>query len=131
MPERRHWREIALAAAAGVVLAALTGLGGLAAALGGWLAQPAFALAFARGSGTRTVDWRREVPAVAMLWGAGLLATAVLLAWPMAAARQAASLWSALGLGTIVGLCLLALWRTWPVWPSLPREGGTLRAQWR
>ncbi|HEU4813672.1 MAG TPA: ankyrin repeat domain-containing protein [Xanthomonadaceae bacterium] len=131
MRERRHWREVALAAGAGVVLAALTGLGGLAAALGGWLAQPAFALAFARGNGTRTVDWRREVLALALLWGAGLLATAVVLAWPMAAARQAGSLWGALGLGTIVGLCLLALWRTWPVWPSLPREGGTLRTQWR
>ena len=131
MPECRPWREIALAAVAGAALAALTGLGGIAAALGGWLAQPAFALAFARGRGRGPIDWRREVPALALLWGSGLLASGVVLAWPIAAARQGGSLWSALGLGTIAGLCLLALWRTWPVWPSLPGEGGSLRMHWR
>ena len=130
MPEGRAWRQVALAGVAGIALAALTGLGGVAAALGGWLAQPAFALALARARTGRAVDWRREVPALASLWGIALLASAVVLAWPMAAARQAGSIGSALGLGAIAGLCLLALWRTWPVWPSLPREGGTLRTHW-
>src|SRR5690606_15025041 len=130
MPEGRRWREVALAGIAGVALAALTGLGGIAAVVGGWLAQPLFALALARGTGARAVDWRRELPALALPWGAALLAAAVLLAWPMAAARQGGSVWNALGLGTIAGLCLLALWRTWPMWPELPRKGGTLRAHW-
>ena len=134
MPEARAWRDIALAGGAGVSLAALTGLGGVAAAVGGWLAQPAFALAFALacpgGRGGRAVDWRRDVPPLALLWGAGLLAAAAVLAWPLAAARETGSLWTALGLSTIAGLCLVALWRTWPVWPALAREGGPLRARW-
>ena len=130
MPERRPWRDVALAGLAGVVLAALTGFGGVAAVLGGWLAQPAFALASARGTHARAIDWRREVPQLVALWGVGLLAAGAVLAWPMTAARQSGSLWGALGLATIAGLCLLAVWRTWPVWSLLPREGGRLRAHW-
>lgn len=124
------WRDVALAGLAGVLLAALSGLGGIAAAIGGWLAQPAFAVALARGTQARAIDWRSELPALAGLWGIGVLGAGVVLAWPMLAARQSGSLWSALALATIAGLCLLAVWRTWPVWAALPREGGALRAHW-
>ena len=130
MPERRPWRDIALAGAAGVLLAALTGLGGIAAVVGGWLAQPAFALAFARGRTSRAVEWKREVPALVLLWGGGLLVAGLLLAWPITAAREAGTVWTALGLGAIAGLCLLAAWRTWPLWAATARDGGALRGHW-
>ncbi len=136
MPEPlRPVRHIAAAALAGVLLAALTASAGGAAALGGWLAQPAFALAVSWWRGTRTVGDRRhalrETLTLMLLWGATLLLMALLIAWPLLTLRQTGSLGAAIGLSLAAGIALLGLWRIWPLWRAVEREGGTLQQQWR
>ena len=142
---RRPDRNIVIAALSGVLLAALTLFGGVAAALGGWLAQPAFALAISwwrgsRDAGSRDAGSRdagnrqrasRDVLALLLLWGVGLGVMALLLAWPLLALRQTGSLGAAIGLSLAAGITLLGLWRTWPLWHAIEREGGTLPQRWR
>ncbi len=134
MPEHapRATRLVAGAALAGVLATALTGLGGVFAAVGGWLAQPAFALAWRawRASPDRA-QLRRDVASLLLLWGAALAGFALLLAWPLAALRQGAGLGAALGLSAAVGIALIAVWRTWPLWLWLERDGGTLAQRWQ
>jgi ankyrin repeat protein len=125
-------RRIALAAAVGVLLAGLAGFGGIVAALAGALAQAAFALAVSwqrrtRGGG----EWTREALALCALWLGGLLVVAALVAWPLAALRDSGSLAAAIGLSCVAGVCLLGLWRTWPLWHGLERDGGDWRGHWR
>ncbi|WP_129136945.1 ankyrin repeat domain-containing protein [Luteimonas sp. YGD11-2] len=112
---------------AGLVL--LAGIAPWLAALGLWLAQPVFALA-ARGA---RLD--RALPAQSMplllAWGGLLVTTAVLVAWPLSALRQSGSLGAALGLSASGGLLLIALWRTWPFWHALERQGGSMSAHWQ
>ncbi|HVI59707.1 MAG TPA: ankyrin repeat domain-containing protein [Luteimonas sp.] len=127
-------RRFAFALACGVLLAALTGFGGALAALAGWLAQPALALA------TR---WRRggaapgrkalqdDALALALLWGGGLLASAALVAWPLAALRESGGLGAALALSLVAGICVIGLWRTWPLWRAAGCEGGALPRHWQ
>lgn len=135
MPEhkpRRSWLAPA-AFVAGIALGASSGFGGVAI-VGGWLAQPAFALAL-RGWRTGALDARvaarRELPALLLLWGLALVLAALLLAWPLSALRQSGSLLAALGLSMVVGLGMIALWRVWPLWHALERDGGSLAQQWR
>ena len=113
------------AAAAGLVLAVLAGVGGVVAAVTGGFAQTAFALAWSWRRGTRAADdWRRDVLALSVLWFGGLALVALLVAWPLAALRDSGSLGAAIGLSVVSGVCLLGLWRTWPVWHALERDGG-------
>ena len=133
-PAARHSnvRRVALAAAGGVLLAGLAGFGGLVAAGAGALAQAAFALAVSwqrrtRGGG----DWKREALALSALWLGGLAVVAALVAWPLAALRDSGSLAAAIGLSCVAGVCLLGLWRTWPLWHGLERDGGDWRGHWR
>ena len=126
-----------LALAAGVLLSLLAGFGGVAAALGLWLAQPAFALGVSWWRGWRAVPQplqpRALLPDVAALlglWAGGGALVALLVAWPLGALRDSGSLSAVLVLSVAVSAALLGLWRTWPVWHSLEREGGTLRARW-
>jgi len=51
--------------------------------------------------------------------------------WPLAALRETGSLSAAIGLSIVAGVALLLLWRTWPVWHALEREGGAPGASWR
>lgn len=131
MPEAAALRRMAaLALSAGLLLAALTAFGGVVAALCAWLAQPALALAVSWHAGTRgpaRALWRQDVPALLLLWGAGFAMAAALLAWPLAALRDSGSLLAALGLSALAAACLIGLWRTWPLWQSVEREGGVLR----
>ena len=136
MPEpaisRPTLRAVALAAGCGVLLAGLGGFGGVLAALAGALAQPAFALAVSWQRGTRGVgDWRRDALALSGLWFGGLAIVAALVAWPLAALRDSGSLAAAIGLSGVAGGCLLGLWRTWPLWHGLERDGGDWLARWR
>lgn len=133
MPEStRTPPRVAIAALAGLALLALGLLGGIAAALGGWLAQPALALAVSWRRGTRAPgDWRVDALALAALWGGGWVAVAALVAWPLAALRQSGTLSAAIGLSLVAGVCLLGLWRTWPLWHALERDGGAWRLHWR
>ena len=127
-------RRFALALALGVALAALSGFGGVVAAIAGWLAQPALALAL-RWRRDRSDARRKAVQidalGLAALWGVALLATAVLIAWPLAALRETGGLGAALGLSVVAGLVVIGLWRTWPLWHALEREGGGLRGHWQ
>jgi uncharacterized protein len=132
MPEPRPWRPIALAALAGVALSALLAPGGAWAAAGGWLAQPAFALAAAWWAGLRPPKgWSADLAALAAAWFAGLVLVALLVAWPLAALRQGGSLGATIGLSLGTGLALVGLWRSWPLWHGVEREGGPLSRHWQ
>jgi ankyrin repeat protein len=124
-------RVIAIAAVLGLALAALCGFGGVAAAVGGWLAQPAFALAL-RGAQQRQAGmaWRRDAFALTLLWGLAALVAAALAAWPLSAVLQDGSLGAVLGLSLVAGLVLIVVWRQWPLWHALEREGGSLAERW-
>jgi ankyrin repeat protein len=134
MPEGlRPTRAIASAAVLGIALTLLCGLGGAVAAGAAWLAQPAFALALrwcTRGDAT-LANWRRDALALAVLWGVAALVFVVLVAWPLQALRADAGLGAAFGLSLAAGAALIALWRQWPVWHALEREGGSLAERWR
>ena len=126
----------AIALASGLLLAALTGIGdGVVAALGVLLAQPALALAVSWQRKTRGLPsglaWRGEALALLSLWAGGLIVSALLVAWPLSALRHSGSLPAALGLSAMVGAVLIGLWRTWPMWHLLEREGGSLAEHWR
>ncbi len=123
----------------GMALAALTAAGGALAGFGALLAQPALALAVSWWRGTRLraaglvgigTSLRADALALLALWSIGFCAAAVLVAWPLAALRDSGSLPAALGLSAVVGVLLIGLWRTWPLWQGLEREGGTLAAHW-
>ncbi|MEL1266276.1 ankyrin repeat domain-containing protein [Pseudoxanthomonas putridarboris] len=138
MPEPRlQTRHIALAALAlGMLLAGLGGLaGGVVAASTAWLAQPAVALGVSWLRGTRVLAprhaLREDLPALLLAWAVALAATALLLAWPLASLRDSGSLPAALGVSAVVGAALIGLWRTWPLWHGLERDGGALAAHWR
>ncbi|HLM52456.1 MAG TPA: hypothetical protein VK325_02415, partial [Pseudoxanthomonas sp.] len=103
MAERPRSARHALAALAlGIALAALTALGGAAAALGALLAQPALALAASwyRGTGALPASpaaLRKDAFGLLMLWGGGFTLGAGLLAWPLSGLRASGSLLAALG----------------------------------
>ena len=129
-------RGLGLALAAGLVLALATGFGGSAggaaiALIGGALAQPAFALA-ARLWRRRdaAIEWKPELTALTALWGGATAVTAVLAAWPLGSLLQSGSLLAALGLSVVAGLVLLGLWRLWPLWQAVERDGAALAPQW-
>ncbi|WP_132985837.1 ankyrin repeat domain-containing protein [Luteimonas terricola] len=124
--------------AAGGVLALLAGVPeAVVAVVAAWLAQPAFAL------GLRTVrggalpadaGLRRDLLALAMLWGLAMAATALLVGWPLSAllASRGASLGSAVALSATAGLGVIALWRLWPLWQLVEGAGGQgLAGHWR
>lgn len=133
MPEFR--RIPALALAIGLLLAVLTAFSGVIAVLGAWLAQPALALAISWWRDSRPMGDRqvvlRQASMLLALWGIGLAVVALLIAWPLAGLRENGSLGAAIGLSLVVGVAWLGLWRTWPVWRGIEREGGDLRASWR
>ncbi|MDN5782290.1 MAG: hypothetical protein L0H23_09790, partial [Luteimonas sp.] len=134
MPEsllqRRRWL---VALAVGIVLAGLAGFGGAVAAVGGWLAQPALALALRWRSGAPAPDraaLQGDGLALAGLWGGGLALAALLVAWPLSALLESGGLGAALALSTVAGICVIGLWRTWPLWRAVEREGGALPGHW-
>jgi ankyrin repeat protein len=131
MPEGYSRGPSLLAAGIGVALAMLAGVGGIVAALAGWLAQPAFALAIRTWRRQETPKWKRDVLALLLMWGAGLLIAALLAAWPLNALRASATLGHALALSGIVGIALIALWRLWPLWHAVEHDGGRLDDRWR
>src|SRR5688500_5489581 len=118
---------------AGAAFTSLAALGGPLAAIGVILAQPAFAVAVAQWRGRQAPPraWLREAGWVAALWSAALVASVVLVAWPLALLLRDGSLAAALGLSLVAGLLLIAGWRAWPLWRGLEGDGGTLPQHWR
>ena len=138
MPEpRRQNRPIAVATLlAGLLLAGVGGwIGGVAAAVGACLAQPAVALGVSWVRGTRVLAparaWREDLPALLLVWAVAFAGSAALLAWPLASLHDSGSLTAALGVSAVVGAVIVGLWRTWPLWHGLERDGGALAAHWR
>ncbi|GAA4855718.1 ankyrin repeat domain-containing protein [Luteimonas vadosa] len=135
MPELRHgrWRAAALVAV-GALLAVSSGLGGVVAAVAGWAAQPLLAVGVRGWRGAAPASGevlRRDLLSLGLLWGAAALVAGLLVAWPLSALRESATLAAAAGLSVVVGLYLVGCWRTWPLWHAIEREGGALPAQWR
>ena len=138
MPELRlQTRPIALAALlAGLLLAGVGGwIGGVPAAVAACLAQPAVALGVSWLRGTRVLAparaWREDLPALVLAWVVAFAGSAALLAWPLASLHDSGSLTAALGVSAVVGAVIVGLWRTWPLWHGLERDGGSLAAHWR
>ncbi|MCJ0826446.1 ankyrin repeat domain-containing protein [Luteimonas sp. 50] len=120
----------------GALFAAIAGLGGIAAALGATLAQPAFALALARWGGPATEGGVRralqqQALALLVLWGLAALTLALVLAWPLSALLDSGSLAATLALSLVIGLAWLVLWRLWPLWRGVEGEGGSLPRHWQ
>lgn len=129
-------RAMAIAFAAGVLLALAAALGGVPAALGVALAQPAFALGIAWWRRTRPVHappqlLRQDLPALLVPWLAGPLLLAALVAWPLSALHDSGSLAAVLGLSVAVSAALLGVWRTWPLWNEIERTDGSLTGHWQ
>ncbi len=114
-----------------MLMAAACWLDGGSAGVLAWLAQPPMALAIALLRGSRgPARIGRDAVGLGLLWGAGFVAAALLVAWPLWSLRGGAtSLWSMLGLSAALGVLLLELWRHWPLWHALEREGGSIQAR--
>lgn len=134
MTETLRTRNVAIALAIGLLLTLATGFGGLAAAVCGVMAQPAFALGVSwlrrsRALSAPATVFKHEVPGLLGLWAGGSAMVALLVSWPLTALHDSGSLAAVLALSVAVSVALLALWRTWPLWHVVEREGGSLRAQ--
>lgn len=138
MPESRlQPRSVAVVALlAGLLLAGVGGwVGGVVAAIATCLAQPVIALGVSWLRGTRVLApdraWREDFPALLLAWAVAFAASAALLAWPLASLHDSGSLPAALGVSAVIGAVIVGLWRTWPLWHGLERDGGALSAHWR
>ena len=132
MPEASARPGWIAAAGAGIALALLAGFGGRIALLAGWLAQPAFALAI-RGwrQHRKHLHLRRDGIPLALLWAVGLMASALLLTWPVLALRDDPTLSGVLIASAAVAIVLIVLWRLWPLWQGMERDGGRLVDHWQ
>ena len=129
MPEPRFPTAAIVLAAAGLVLIGLAGLGGWLAVVGGLLAQPVLALAARRQRRPAPLSpshLRIELAPLLALWTVAIGGLALLLAWPLSALLASGSLPAALALSAVAGGALIVLWRFWPVWQGLERDGGAL-----
>ena len=128
MPERMPALGGALLALA-VLLAGASWLDIGSAGPLAWLAQVPAALGAASLRGSRPRPAAADAAPLALLWGAGFLLAGVLAAWPLSALLAAPSLGAALALSAMAGVLLVLVWRQWPAWHALEREGGRLRAR--
>lgn len=130
MPESAgHSRFVAVLLALAGLLAVLGVVVPPTAAVAGWLAQPALALAARtlrqRQAPARSV-LRAAVPPLLALWALGLGGFALLVSWPFSAVLGRGTLGPVLATSVAVGVALLLLWRSWPLWQGLERDGGSL-----
>lgn len=131
-PNPLPWR-LGAVLAGGVVLGLLGGLGGVIAAIAVTVAQPLSALAvraWRDGGLPSRRETQRDLASLAMAWAGVVAVTAAVIAWPLSSLRETGSLSAALGLSAMLGIVLLALWRLWPLWLGLERDGGPLREHW-
>ena len=113
----------------GLGLILITGLGGWVAALGGVLSQPLLALAARLQRNPAPLvpaRLRIELGPLLALWVLAVGGLAVLVIWPLSALLGGGSLPAVLGLSAALGGALVVLWRLWPLWQGLERDGGAL-----
>ncbi len=95
-----------------------------------WLAQVPAALGIALLRGTRgKARLGRDALSLALLWAGGFALAGLLAAWPLQALRTAPSLLPTLAMSGVCAIVLLLLWRHWPLWHGLEREGGGIGAR--
>lgn len=130
MPESpRHGPFLAALLAIAVVLAAIAAAVPLAAAAAGWLIQPLLALGARVHRLQRAPQrsrLRADAPPLLVLWGLGLAGFGLVLAWPLSAVLASGSLGPVLMASGVFGVVLLLLWRSWPLWQGMERDGGSL-----
>lgn len=132
-PAPQHARAL-VALAAGLGLSTLPLFGPQAWLLiGPWLAQPALALAAAwwfgsRPAGEAAARWLPDAIALAALWALAGALSALLVGGPLQSLLRTGSLAAALALSAAIGLCLVGLWRTWPMFAQAERRGGGVAA---
>ena len=129
MAERRRGIAFALVATS-LLLAATCWFDVGSAGVLAWLAQVPMALGIALLRGTqRGARLGRDAAALALAWAGGFALAVLLAAWPLPALRSAPSLLSVLAMSTAGAVLLLVLWRYWPLWHGLEREGGGIGKQ--
>ncbi|WP_027069814.1 ankyrin repeat domain-containing protein [Novilysobacter defluvii] len=130
MPEPgAHTRFVAALLAIAVVLSAVAAAAPLAAAPAAWLLQPVLALT-ARALRLRQSPGasalRSTLPPLLALWGLGPAGFSLLVAWPFSAVLERGTLGPVLLASAATGAALLVLWRLWPLWQGIERDGGSL-----
>lgn len=126
MPERRSGTAFALIAASWLLVAGCWFDVGSAGPLA-WLAQAPMALGIALLRGTqRGSRLGRDAWALALAWGGVFMLAVALGAWPLHALQTVPDLLPVLALSTAGALLVLALWRYWPLWHVLERQGGNI-----
>ncbi|MEO6155467.1 MAG: hypothetical protein ABIP16_07045, partial [Thermomonas sp.] len=129
MPERRPATAIALIATSWLLVAGCWFGVGSAGPLA-WLAQPPMALGIALLRGTqRGTRLGRDAGVLALAWGGGFMVAGVLGALPLRALVAAPALMPVLAMSSAGAILLLALWRYWPLWHGLERQGGSIGTQ--
>ncbi|MBK9670413.1 MAG: ankyrin repeat domain-containing protein [Thermomonas sp.] len=129
MPEPRRGPGFALVVLSMLLAAVCWFDVGTAGALA-WLAQVPAALGIALLRGTRgSARGGRDALALALLWAAGFIFVVLLAAWPLQALRASPGLLPTLVMSAASAVALLLLWRHWPLWHGLEREGGGIRAR--
>ncbi|MDQ3039492.1 MAG: ankyrin repeat domain-containing protein, partial [Pseudomonadota bacterium] len=92
-----------------------------------WLAQAPMALGIALLRGTqRGQRLGRDALALGVTWACAFLAALALVAWPLRALLRMPDLLPVLAMSTAGAFLLLLLWRYWPLWHVLERQGGSI-----
>ena len=95
-----------------------------------WLAQVPAALGIALLRSSRgKARLGRDALSLGGLWGSAFACAGLLAAWPLLALRGSAGLLPVLAMSAACAIVLLLLWRHWPLWHGLEREGGGLSAR--
>ena len=131
MPEPRRGPGFALVALSMLLAGACWFDVGSAGAFA-FLAQVPAALGIALLRGTRgKARLGRDALSLALLWAGGFALAGLLAAWPLQALRTSPGLLPTLAMSAASAVLLLALWRHWPLWHGIEREGGGIGARFK
>ena len=85
----------------------------------------ALGIALLRGT-QRGARLTRDAAALLLAWAGGFVLAVVLAAWPLHTLVVAPDLLPVLAMSAVGAFLLLALWRYWPIWHGLERQGGSI-----